>query len=176
LLLGHRRLGFNTRCLKHRWLGHPSSEVLSYLPPSLAIASNANKIRDDASAIYFRAKQTHSQFPISRHNATNIFSLIHYDIWGPYKIPSLCGAPYFLSIVDDASRGSCVYLMKDRTEGSKLLKRFIVVVKNQFNKGVEVVRSDSGAKFTSGFMQNFLLEHGILRETSYVDTTQQMEG
>jgi len=66
--------------------------------------------------------------------------------------------------------------MKDRTEGSKLLKRFIVVVKNQFNKGVEVVRSDSGAKFTSGFMQNFLLEHGILRETSYVDTPHQMEG
>jgi len=45
--------------------------------------------------------------------------------------------------------------MQARTEASKLLKNFIVMVKTQFNKGVKVVRSDNGSEFTSGPMQNF---------------------
>jgi len=47
------------------------------------------------------------------------------------------------------------------------------MVKNQFNKGVKVVRSDNGAKFASGPMQEFYLEHEILHGNSCVDTPQQ---
>jgi len=63
--------------------------------------------------------------------------------------------------------------MKDRTKASKLLKIFILMVKNQFNKGVKMVRSDNGSEFTSGHMREFYSEHGILRESSCVDTPQQ---
>lgn len=36
-----------------------------------------------------------------RHPSKQVF--IHCDIWGAYRVESLCGAHYFLSIVDDAS-------------------------------------------------------------------------
>jgi len=91
----------------------------------------SKKNKEDASEIYFRAKQTHNQFPVSKSNARDVFDLIHYNIWGLY---SSCGTHYFLSIVDDTSRATQVYLMKDRTEGSKLQKGFIIMVKNQFHK------------------------------------------
>ena len=87
--------------------------------------------------------------------------MIHCDIWGPYRTPSTYGAHYFLNIVDDSSRATWVYLMQARTEASKLLKNFIVRVKNQFNRGVKVVRSDNGSEFTSGPMQNFYHESGF---------------
>jgi len=64
-----------------------------------------------------------------------------------------------------------VYLMKDRTEASKLLKGFIIMIRTQFDKEVKVVRSDNGSEFTSGPMQEFYFEHGILRESSCVDTS-----
>jgi len=64
-------------------------------------------------------------------------------------------------------------LIRERSEASKLLIGFIAMVKNQFNKWVKVVRGDNGAEFTSGLMQEFYLEHGILRESSCVDTPQQ---
>ena len=51
---------FDTRCLWHRRLGHASKEVLSYLPQSLGILSNTNKIKEDSCEIHFRAKQTYS--------------------------------------------------------------------------------------------------------------------
>jgi len=93
-------------CLRHKRLGHPSSDVLSYLPNSLEVVDNTKR---DVCEIFLRAKQTRSKFSISKKNAKENFDLIHYDIWGPYHTASLSGAHYFLSIVDDASRGTWVY-------------------------------------------------------------------
>ena len=50
------------------------------------------------------------------------------------------------------------------------------MVKNQFNKGVKVVRSDNGSEFTSGPMENFYHGHGILWKSGCVDTPQQNGG
>jgi len=63
--------------------------------------------------------------------------------------------------------------MQYRTKASKLLKDFIVTVNTQFNRGIKVVRSDNGSEFTSGPMQNFYHERGILPENSCVDTPEQ---
>jgi len=148
----------NARCLWHRHHGHPSSEVLSFLPHSLGVVHSKGENKDDICEICCRVKQTRKQFPISNNNATHSFNLIHYDIWGPYRTPSSCGAHYFLSIVDDASRAIWVCLMEDRTEVSKSLKEFIVMVQTQFNNKVKVFRSDNGSKFTSGPMKEFCRE------------------
>jgi len=47
------------------------------------------------------------------------------------------------------------------------------MVQNQFNKGVKVVQSNNESEFTSGPVQTFYLEHGILHESICVDTPQQ---
>ena len=90
-----------------------------------------------------RAKQSRLSFPLSRNKATSCFELTHCDIWGAYKVESLNGAQYFLTIVDDASRGTWVYLMRDKGEASKLIMNFCVMVKHQFSKSVKVIRNDN---------------------------------
>ena len=154
----------NRRCLWHKRLRCPSSEFLSYLPNTLRLVHNT---KEDVCEICLCAKQIRRKFSIGQSNVKENFDLIYCDIWG--RNVSLCGAHYFLSIVDCASRGTWVYLMKDRSEASELLKEFILMVKTQFHKIIKVVRSDNGAEFTSGPMCAFYQEHGILRESSCVD-------
>lgn len=52
-----------------------------------------------------------------------------------------CGTSYFLTIVDDCSKGVWVHLMDDKIEVRKILKTFCTMVETQFNKLVKCVRS-----------------------------------
>ena len=82
----------------------------------------------------FRAKQTRSYFSISENKASDAFDLIHCDIWGPYRERASSGARYFLTVADDASRATWVYLMHEKSEVQKFLKGFVAMVRNQFGK------------------------------------------
>lgn len=42
----------------------------------------------------------------------NCFDLVHMDIWGPFSTIFYTGHSYFLTIVDDHSRCTWLYLMK----------------------------------------------------------------
>ena len=84
----------------HFRLGHPSSRALSYISSNIR-----SKKTSDLCDVCLHAKQTRMSFSISKNKATNCFDLVPCDIWGSYHIKSFCGAQYFLTIVDDASRG-----------------------------------------------------------------------
>lgn len=61
--------------------------------------------------VCLQAKQTRLPFPVSNIKSTHCFDLIHIDVWGPYKEPTHQGYQYFLTIVDDFSRATWVYLL-----------------------------------------------------------------
>jgi hypothetical protein len=153
----------------HRRLGHPSPQIIGLLP--LVNISDCRKNKDEPCDICFKAKQTRVSFPISSSNKIELFELIHCDVWGPYSVSSSCGASYFLTIVDDCSRGVWIYLMANKTEVANLIKNFCAMTQTQFGKKVKCIRSDNGTEFTS--LQHYLAEHGILFETSCVGTPQQ---
>ena len=44
------------------------------------------------------------------------FELVHLDVWGPCPIAYPTGFRYFVTFVDDYSRTTCLYLMKNRYE------------------------------------------------------------
>ena len=94
-------------------------------------------------------------------------------MWGGYRVKSFSGARYFLTIVDDASRGVWVYLMSEKSEASQLLMDFCVMVETQFGTKVKTIRSDNGYEFTSNLMKKFYREKGIIHHTTCVDTPQQ---
>jgi len=105
--------------------------------------------------VCYKGKQTRLPFPSSDSKAKGCFDLIYCDIWGAYSVESLCGAHYFVTIVDDASRGTWVYLMKYKSEASKLIVNFCVMVKTQLNLNIKVIRSENGKEFTSNSMKQF---------------------
>ena len=117
------------------------------------------------------AKQTRDCFPSSSHKASQLFELVHCDLWGPYSVPSSCGAIYFLTLVDDYSRAVWVYLLHNKTEVHKYFLSFFAMVERQFDTSVKIVRSDNGTEFQC--MLPFFDQSGILFQTSYTGTPQQ---
>jgi len=146
--------------LWHIHLDHPSRQVISLLAKSLDIGDNFSNKLDEPCDICFCAKQTRCSFSESDSKASEPFEIIHCDIWGVYHIPSTCGAHYFLTIVDDASRAVWVYLMREKSELS-FLQNFVTYAKNQFDKNVKYIQSDNGNEFTSNPMRRFILKRGL---------------
>jgi len=97
--------------------------------------------------------------------------MIHCDIWGPYRHPSLSGAHYFLTVVDDFTRFTWIFLMKHKNEAQSLLKIFFNYVLIQFEVHIKILRSDNGGEFLS--LCPFLQEKGALFQHSCVYTPQQ---
>lgn len=116
------------------------------------------------------AKQTRNPFPLSSINTKAPFELIHVDIWGGYHVPTLDGARYFLTIVDDFSRCTLVYLLHHKSDTRRFLTTFINLVETQFESRIKIIRSDKGPEFD---MTKIFSEKGILHQTSCVSTPQQ---
>ena len=155
--------------LWHRRMGHPSDKILQLIP---AISSSSHrKILNKACVVCPQAKQTREPFPVSLFHATRAFELIHCDLWGPYSTPSSCNAVYFLTIVDDYSRGVWVYLLQNKTEVFSSFHFFFAMVTCQFEVHVKYVRSDNGTEFNC--MVPYFDSHGIIFQTSCVSTPQQ---
>lgn len=159
-----------SRDLWHRRLGHPSPRVLSFLS-GVGVFKNNVGVLENSCDVCIRAKQTRDKFNESSNKADAPFSMIHCDLWGPYKTSSSCGAHYFLTIVDDYSRAVWTLLLLEKSEVPKLLKNFIAFVERQFKKQVKVVRSDNGTEFTC--LRSYFQESGIVHQTSCVATPQQ---
>jgi hypothetical protein len=105
----------------HYRLGHVSSSRMhllhQYIP---AMVVNKNKV----CTICPLAKQHKLSFDVSQSHADFPFYLIHCDIWGPFSVKSTTGGSYFLTIVDDHSRFTWVYLMNHKSQTRDLIKFF----------------------------------------------------
>ena len=167
--------GFGAACLSdaklwHYRLGHLSFEQLNFIDP--AVCNNNRHHRN--CQICPLAKLHRISFPLSTSRAKQCFDLLHVDIWGPYPYSTHDGAKYFLTIVDDCSRATWVYLIAHKSNAFPLLKAFVIFAENQFGVTVKVMRSDNGLEFKEKTALDFYREKGILHQTSYVDTPQQM--
>ena len=60
-------------------MGHPSMKVVRSLPG--VVSSNKNSICDNNCQVCFYAKQPRSSFPLSMNKVSELFALIHGDIW-----------------------------------------------------------------------------------------------
>ncbi|CAH9124297.1 unnamed protein product, partial [Cuscuta epithymum] len=151
-------------------MGHPSSRVVRLLPISFKKCATNNCFNKNCD-VCMRAKQTRECFPVSVNRALNKFELIHCDVWGPYREPSICGSRYFLTIVDDYSRAVWVHLMIEKSEVALIMQRFVSMVRNQFNTRIKVVRADNGTEFHP--LRSYFQKEGVLFQTSCVGTPQQ---
>ena len=135
------------------------------------ISGSSGSVSQHSCDVCFKAKQTREVFHDSINKTVDCFSLIHCDVWGPYIVPSTCGAVYFLTIVDDFSRSVWTYLMLAKSEVRTVLTNFLSYTGKQFGKSVKMVRSDNGTEFMC--LSSLFCERGIIHQTSCVATPQQ---
>ena len=112
-------------------------------------------------------KQHQMKFPKVVHIAKPMLNYIHSEYWGPSRVPSLGGARYFLSIIDDYSRMTWVFMMKQKFE---IFKHWMILIKNQTGKIVKCLRTDNDLKF---FSTEFCRDEDITRQCIVHYTPQQ---
>ena len=101
------------------------------------------------------------------------FQLIHLDLWGPYKIANICGAHYFLTIVDDFTRTTWTQLLQNKTQVGLAIKHFFSMINNQFKAKIVMVRSDNDTEFLNSSCLDFFSENSIIHQKSIPGTPQQ---
>ena len=64
-----------------------------------------------------------------------------------YHFTSVAGFRYFIVFVDDYSKMTWVYMLKDRTQVLDVLKIFYNKIKTQFFTSIHVLRTDNALEF-----------------------------
>ena len=96
-------------------------------------------------------------------------------MWGPCPIMSPTGFHYFVTFVDDYSRTTWLYLMKNRSELFSRCLAFCAEIKTQIHTSIQNMRSDNAKEYLFEQFQSFMLQNGILHQTSCVILLLRME-
>ncbi|KAJ4700820.1 Retrovirus-related Pol polyprotein from transposon TNT 1-94 [Melia azedarach] len=109
-------------------------------------------------------KQFRKSFPKeSTFRAKKPLELIHADVCGPFKPRSLGNNNYFLLFIDDFSRKTWIYLLKQKSEVFGAFKKFKAAVEKESGRQIKAMRTDRGGEFTSKEFQEFCEANGIRR-------------
>ena len=115
---------------------------------------------------------TKGVYKSNEKRASHKLELIHSDVC-QVDAPSLSGARYFLTFIEDFSRLIFVYFLKTKDEVPRNLQHFINFVHNQTNLRIKTFRSDNGKDFVNSTAQQILNDAGIKHETSITYTPEQ---
>ena len=155
--------------LWHYRLGHPNVMYLKHLFPSL-FNKNPKSFECEICQL---SKQVRSHFPIQPYKVSSPFSMIHSDIWGPSRIKNVTGTRWFVSFIDDHTRLTWVFLMKEKSETGQIFKIFKNMIQTQFQSKIQILKSDNARDYFNSILGEYLAKEGIVHLSSCVDTPQQ---
>ncbi|CAI7736313.1 unnamed protein product, partial [Closterium sp. NIES-54] len=90
------------------------------------------------------------------------------DVWGPANVSGQGRERYFLLVVDDYTRYTTVFSLRNKGEVPDVLIPWILAVRLQlrerFRQDLPILRlhSDKGGDFSSDLLRDFCLGEGIL--------------
>jgi len=141
----------------HARLGHTSFSKIQHIADWQPFLSN-----DYFCETCVLAKFHRLPFNKSTIATTAPFQLIHMDLWGPYRVTSVTGAKYFLTIVDDFSRSTWTHMLQTKTQVFSSIKQFYDMIATQFKVNILMIRSDNGSEFIHSACLDFFASKGIL--------------
>lgn len=156
--------------LLHLRLGHLPFPRMKIIFPTLDIKAMQDTF---VCSICPLARQTRLSFPRRHVKTTSPFEMLHVDVWGPYANKTTCGYIMFLTIFDDYSRNTWLYLMKSKSQSVHILQQLLFLIENQFGTHVKTIRTDNAPDLCVDPMLDFYRSKGIIHHRSCVGTPQQ---
>ena len=77
-----------------------------------------------------KGKNTKKTFPSSKRKEKGILEIIHFDVCSPMSSSSLSGYVYYVSFINDFSRKTWIYFMKNKDEVFSKFKEFKALIEN----------------------------------------------
>ncbi|KAJ4718647.1 Retrovirus-related Pol polyprotein from transposon TNT 1-94 [Melia azedarach] len=145
----------NMTKLWHMRLGHMSARGMQILSKWDLLCGHKVKDLEFCEHCIF-GKLHRSKFPKAIHRTKGTLDYIHSDCWGPSRVESLGSHRYFVSMIDDFSRMTWVFIMKHKSEAFKNFR--------QWKALVEIYRDRSKKKLflsQKGYIQKILSRFGM---------------
>lgn len=129
--------------LWHSRLGHPSFTRLSVIGTTL----HFTPVTEDVThcSICHLSKQRRLPFISNNNICNNAFD--HIDIWGPFLTVTVENFKYLLTIVDDHTRFTWVYMLRSKSDVSAVFPAFYSLTCTQFGVNMKIVCSDNAPEF-----------------------------
>ncbi|KAI5317378.1 hypothetical protein L3X38_037085 [Prunus dulcis] len=156
--------------LWHRRLGHASFGYLKLLFPDLFSQFAESDFHCETCIL---AKSHRISYPLRLNKSSLPFMIVHSDVWGPSRVPTISDFKWFMTFIDDCTRMTWVFPLKQKSEVTAKFKLFYQYVATQFDKKITTLRSDNGGEYVNHDLHTFLSQHGIVHQTTCAYTPQQ---
>lgn len=151
-------------------MGHPNTQYLKRVVPSIFRNKTSFELQCEICEL---AKHQRSVFPKSVYKPFKPFTIIHSDLWGPSRTPNRTHTKWFVTFIDDHTRLCWVYLLKEKIDVRSVFVNFHSMVQTQFQTNIQILRTDNGTEYFNSILRDYLQTHGIVHQSSCVDTPQQ---
>lgn len=159
----------------HRRLGHINSDCLNKMQNAVNGMTLEHKvdITKSTCTVCCEGKQSRLPFTHVGSRNTEVLNTIHTDICGPMECNSIGGSRYFVLFVDDFSRMTAIYFLKNKSDALEKFKEYKAVAENQTNRKIKILRSDNGGEFCNAEFSIYLKKMGIVHQTTCPYTPEQ---
>ena len=165
-----------TEGLWHQRMGHPGKDVIQKLAKcveGINIPSHEEVDPQDCE-VCIATKMAKTPFQESTSQTTRPLELVHSDVEGPMRTPSfLENHKFAINFIDDYSKFTVIYTMKQKSEAFDKFKMFIADFANPINAKIGTLQTDDGGEYVSNEMEKYCRDVGIRREKSIPRTPEQ---
>ena len=106
-------------------------------------------------------KQHRQPFPKQAWRGSKKLQLVHTDLCGPQRTPSLNGNLYYIAFINDLTRMCWIFLLKQKSEVASVFWKFKAKVENEDACLIQTIRSDNSKEYTSETFNRFCEEAEI---------------
>ncbi|KAG9441314.1 hypothetical protein H6P81_017168 [Aristolochia fimbriata] len=110
-----------------------------------------------------------------REEKSNRLDLVHTNVWGPAQGKSFGGNLYFVIFIDDYSRKTWIYTLKEKSNVFNMFKYWLARVENETGSRLKCLLSDNGGEFCNKEFDSYCAKRGI-RRIKIVPRTPQQNG
>ena len=159
--------------LWHHRLGHMSEKGMKILHSRNLLPGLKNVDLDFCeNCIYGKQKRVRF-LRVGKEKKNEKLELVHTDVWGPTQVSSLGGSRYYVTFIDDATRKTWIYCIKNKFDVFDTFKKWKALVEIETGKKLKRLRSDNGGEYCSKEFDRYCSEHGICREKTVPRTPQE---
>ena len=119
-------------------------------------------------------KHHREKFPkTSLTKASKPLELVHSDVCGKMNVPSLGGAEYFLTFIDDNTRYVWTYVLQRKDQVFEKFLEWKCYVENLLDSKLKILRTDNGGEYCSDKFNKYLISEGVRHEKTVPKTPEQ---
>lgn len=162
----------------HRLFGHRNIDSIKQMIKNQTIIGIdlKNCTCNSTCGICVQSKMTRKSFVKEKPKVSkDILDLVHTDICGPIQTISHAKKRYVLTFIDDYSRYTKIYFLKEKSEVKDKVVEFVELMQTQMKKKPKRFNSDRGGEYMSENLKTYLQKQGI--EFQYTSSyTPQLNG